>query len=98
MSRFDDMKEKIVTAMQADDGGLSGMVDIFSELEKDYVELESAREMIDDLTAKNQSLHDTNMKLFLAQTSGSDDDGEDEEIPEETLETILEKLEKEEED
>lgn len=95
MSRFEDLKEKITAAMQSEDGGVSGMVDVLSEMEKDYTELEAAQSIIDDLTAKNQSLHDTNMKLFLAQTAAANDEAEEEEEKEETLEEILQKLEEE---
>ncbi|MBO5900597.1 MAG: hypothetical protein J6Q80_07655 [Lentisphaeria bacterium] len=95
MAKYEEIRDRITKAMSEDDGGVSSMTDILAEIEKDYAELETAREAVDDLTAKNQSLHDTNMKLFLAQTAAAEEEEEEEE-KEETLETILEALEKEE--
>lgn len=70
---------------------LDEIKDLIAEAESYETQLTEARNKIDEMTAQVASLRDTNMKLFLAQTSKVDE----EEKPEPTGDELIENLFKE---
>lgn len=70
---------------------LDEIKDLIAEAESYETQLSEARNKIDEMTAQVASLRDTNMKLFLAQTSKVDE----EEKPEPTGDELIENLFKE---
>jgi len=67
---------------------LDEIKDLIAEAESYEAQLSEARNKIDEMTAQVASLRDTNMKLFLAQTSKVDE----EEKPEPTGDELIENL------
>ena len=55
------------------------MKDVLDNIKTDLAELGTAKTSIAELEKKNRDLQDTNIKLFLSQTSKRDDDNGNEE-------------------
>ena len=70
---------------------LDSVQELLAEAESYETQLTEARNKIDEMTSQIASLRDTNMKLFLSQTSKVDE----EEKPEPTGDELIENLFKE---
>ncbi len=67
---------------------LDSVQELLAEAESYETQLTEARNKIDEMTSQIASLRDTNMKLFLSQTSKVDE----EEKPEPTGDELIDKL------
>ena len=67
---------------------LDSVQELLAEAESYETQLTEARNKIDEMTSQIASLRDTNMKLFLSQTSKVDE----EEKPEPTGDELIEQL------
>ena len=67
---------------------LDSVQELLAEAESYETQLTEARNKIDEMTSQIASLRDTNMKLFLSQTSKVDE----EEKPEPTVDELIDKL------
>ena len=66
------------------------MKELISIVEEDYNEYESMKTHVEDSNNKIRSLQDTNMKLFLSQTSQKEEEQEDKEMtPDEVVNDFI---------
>lgn len=65
---YKDVKEQLIKSMGKQDEGLefSPLVELLSEIEKDYMELEAQRERVSELEGEVAKLNEDRMKLFLS--------------------------------
>ncbi len=69
------------------------MKELISIVEKDCDEYESIKKYVEDSNNKIRSLQDTNMKLFLSQTSQKEEEQEDKEMtPDEVINDFINNL------
>ena len=66
------------------------MKELISVVEEDYNEFESLKSNLDNSNDKIRNLQDTNMKLFLSQTTQKEEEQEDKEMtPDEVVEDFI---------
>ena len=70
---------------------LDSVQELLAEAESYETQLTEARNKIDEMTSQIASLRDTNMKLFLSQTSKVDEEEKPEPTGDELLEQLLNK-------
>ena len=68
---------------------LDSVQELLAEAESYETQLTEARNKIDEMTSQIASLRDTNMKLFLSQTSKVDEDEKPEPTGDELIEQLL---------
>lgn len=70
---------------------LDSVQELLAEAESYETQLTEARNKIDEMTSQIASLRDTNMKLFLSQTSKVDEEEKPEPTGDELIEQLLNK-------
>lgn len=70
---------------------LDSVQELLAEAESYETQLTEARNKIDEMTSQIASLRDTNMKLFLSQTSKVDEEEKPEPTGDELIEQLLSK-------
>ena len=66
------------------------MKELISVVEEDYNEFESLKSNLDNSNDKIRNLQDTNMKLFLSQTTQKEEEQEDKEMtPDEVVDDFI---------
>lgn len=85
-----DYLELINKSIKSPEEAPSIMKELISIVEKDFNEYESLKSSIEDSNNKIRSLQDTNMKLFLSQTSQKEEEQEDKEMtPDEVVNDFI---------
>lgn len=94
---FEEFKTKLTSLASKPETMLAGLSDFMDEVKSDYDALESAKANIADSDKKIRDLQDTNMKLFLAQTSKVYEDQPDEDDLEgvDAINAFIDKLQQE---
>lgn len=93
---FDGFKDRFNKVIENGDD-LTAAKELLSDMETEYKEAEEALSKVDEQEEKIRDLQDTNMKLYLAQTTEPEDEPEEEE-KEKTFEELLFEADEEEEE
>ena len=85
-----DYLELINKSIKSPEEAPSLMKELISIVEKDYAEYETIKKCVEDSNNKIRSLQDTNMKLFLSQTTQKEEEQEEKEMtPDEVVNDFI---------
>ena len=91
--KYEDYEIKINESVKNPDEASVNLLEVLSELKEDLAKIETMQTVIEEKDTKIRNLQDTNMKLFLSQTSSVDEDNEEDElVGQEAIDAFIEEI------
>lgn len=91
--KYEDYESKINESVKNPDEASVNLLEVLSELKEDLAKIETMQTVIEEKDTKIRNLQDTNMKLFLSQTSSVDEDNEEDElVGQEAIDAFIEEI------
>lgn len=87
--KYEDYEKKLNAVVANPDQAATAVLDILKDIKADSETFASLEASVAEKDGRIKDLQDTNMKLFLRQTGGSENQDEEEKTPEEVINDLF---------